>query len=466
MKSFKQFIKNPPIEKDSKGRFIIHHSNIGIEKIYHKDKKERNIIDPKQSGITETFYEPTDKSELSKLTKKVKGLHQRLHDYYDAHNNDHAKKMSQRYSLGSYGINDTLHRLHTCNINHSQLSEGTKTLVNNIDEMHNKVKPAPEDFDVYTGIKWNPSHLFKAEEHSDEFSGHKKEDSDKHTILHFPAYTSTSIWSGKALGFSNSGENEEGHIIRIKIPKGSKHDIYMDGASSFGTHIMGDKAEKEFLLKRGLSIRLSKTPERDGNNHIWHGEVVEHDPIPLDIIPPEASPEELLGHSKNSNPDIRMAVATHKNVTPEISKRLSLDHDENVKRSVIDSKHTHPNVLHEMLSNNLHHVKRMLLNYNIHDSTIHDITTKHFPDDFAIHERVAFHPRTTEKTFGYLINKYKGKKESEQRKILDRIARHKHASVQNLLQIAKTNPTLYQNSIRENPNANDDVLDYLDSEGV
>lgn len=465
MKSFKQFIK-PKFEKDSKGRYIIHHSNIGIEKIFHKNNKDEYVPPPNKTGIHEIYHELTNKDELNPvIPSSIKKLHDKLYKYYDLHNNTDAIDIAKRYSTSSYGTNSTLHDLHTGNIQTQHFPDSTKKIVYALDNLHNKTKQSPEDFHVYTGIKWNPTDLFKNTRSSPfDISGHKKDEGKDHVLIHLPAYTSTSLWAQKAQGFSRPDDNSNNHIIKIKIPKGSKHGVYIDGVSEFGTHRYDNAAEKEFLLKRGLTLKLSKTPEvHDGRVHVWHGEIVAHEPNQIDLIHPDATPEQLLGHSKSLNPHIKQAVALHKNITPELSKKLANDPDESIVTSVIKSKYTHPDVLHDILPNNLHLAKDFINNNNTSAKTIHDIVTKHFPNDIKIHERLAFHPKTEDKTFSHLVDKYKThKNEYEQRQVLNRIANHKNASSSTLMKIAKINPKLYGNTIRNNLNAGDDVLDFID----
>jgi hypothetical protein len=128
--------------------------------------------------------------------------------------------------------------------------------VHHLDKILGEAPKAPRDFHVYTGVG-NEFHVNKLRQ-----AGHDQ--------VHLPAYTSTSIDPDVAHGFAKGGidlgpttPKPHAEVIRIKIPKDSQHGIYLGSASTM-------EDEKEFILKRGTTIRFVGEPRRV-KTALWGG---------------------------------------------------------------------------------------------------------------------------------------------------------------------------------------------------
>jgi hypothetical protein len=80
-------------------------------------------------------------------------------------------------------------------------------------------------------------------------------------IVNHPAYLSTSLDKNIAKGFARShAVSSDNHILKIDVPKGHE--------GAYVAHIGGMSKEKEFILPRGLNMRIKSTYKRSELNKI------------------------------------------------------------------------------------------------------------------------------------------------------------------------------------------------------
>lgn len=244
----------------------------------------------------EYFYDTDAESEYdkkygignNKLMKKI-GMHSRGYETFHSDSLDQETRKKhhaiKHYTISSYDVNNYIHEkengTHTDQDSEPSHLETIKNLDNAL-----KGQKAPHDFYVYTGLKGdiNPGNR----------NGVKSlEKADDHLKVRMPSYTSTSMHPTVALGFAHNEKHglkdEEGnpmtehHMLKIKIPKGSEHGMYVGHMSSF-------PHEHEFLMKRNKKLHVHPEPEihhYTGLNyagqkytkkvHVWHGHMVEDD---------------------------------------------------------------------------------------------------------------------------------------------------------------------------------------------
>ena len=131
-------------------------------------------------------------------------------------------------------------------------------------------KPSAQEHHTYSGLGYDPRR------HVDE-SGH----------MYSPGYTSSSPDVNVAKrfakdinnktgdrAFSNNKDTSTKHILKIKIPKGSTHGLYINGSSKFGRGVAkaGLDDEKEMLLKRNIKYKVNPTPTiiKNGEGKVTH----------------------------------------------------------------------------------------------------------------------------------------------------------------------------------------------------
>src|ERR1700722_4866973 len=112
----------------------------------------------------------------------------------------------------------------------------------------------PHDVTVYAGIKGDP-----------------RERANKEGVVHHPAYLSTSLNKRIAQGFANSnrhpdrnnGTIDHAHTLKINVPKGHS------GAYVGNKGISEAPKEKEFILPRGLNLRLTGHSQKEQPSIIY-----------------------------------------------------------------------------------------------------------------------------------------------------------------------------------------------------
>lgn len=223
---------------------------------------------------------------MEKIGKHSRGYEHFLDNYTDENYRKHSA--IEKYSISSYGLNSYLHDKEDgkINPNNTYSNEVNEEKAKDLDHALDGQK-APHDMYVYTGLKG------KFEQNNrNGIKGLNK--ADDHIKAKLPAFTSSSLHPTMALEFaehdgpSTELDNEgnykrEHHILKIKIPKGSEHGMYIGHMSNY-------PHEHEFLLKRNKKLHIHPEPEihsyvkdhGEGEKikktvHIWHGHIVEDD---------------------------------------------------------------------------------------------------------------------------------------------------------------------------------------------
>jgi hypothetical protein len=272
MKSFKEFlfeddvptVKEEPVHgahAHPKGTPAVNVRPVHGAHAQPKKDKLEEAAKPKESSYS--WQQRHDNEHLGRTSDDVhKKLDMQETDFAE---HPHSKDVF-KYTKDSYEVNSELvnrSKGHTPDRRHDQH-------INNLDTALNH-KPTEHNVYVYHGTsKWNPRNYL----------------TDKSTkkIVRVPTYMSTSIDRSNATFFSGIDGGAEHHVIRIKVPKGSKG-MYIGDNSSH-------KNEREFLLPRDThlkfkSVRPTKTLEtHEGNIHVWDAEVhhqPEHDSGQLNL---------------------------------------------------------------------------------------------------------------------------------------------------------------------------------------
>lgn len=271
MKTFKQFI----VEND---RYTIPFDTVGIEHEKHSVYKDgRHVINPLSVGIRDTsvkemYHGDTDMKNM--YTPEQCDLNDRLvahHGYAHSGSTEEHAKALHKYSVKSSSLNEFLHKKHLGIGVQSFDDMANNTHIKKLDKAMHHAKPAPEDYHTYSGIRFNPEDLINDQNRGKGRKGAElRGEEPDHIKVHFPAYTSTTISPHRAQSFSRPDSEGYHHIIKFKIPKGSKHGTHIAGISNFPT-------EMETLLNRGKNARIHKIPEVKespaGKVKIWHAEL-------------------------------------------------------------------------------------------------------------------------------------------------------------------------------------------------
>lgn len=165
------------------------------------------------------------------------------------------------YSEESFPLNSYLHRRHAGSIDKNEVREHALKHLDSFMDKH-KLK---SDIHVYTGIPKSPTTILDKDKSS--------------TVVHFPAFTSTSTSVWKAKNFATPtfertdpdfgiGKDSR-HILKLHLPKGTKAASIRD--------ISNHPSENEILMGRGASVEIDHKPEehedKEGKIYIWHGKV-------------------------------------------------------------------------------------------------------------------------------------------------------------------------------------------------
>ena len=195
--------------------------------------------------LQETIYGKTSIDDLSN-----NDLRERLKDHY-THDENEGHHLHE-YSYNSSDINDRLHQRYA-----NKRSKDYHPFSESIGELDKATTrhEAPVDFHVYTGLKSHPL---------DDFSSSYKTGRAKSKRI-LPAFTSATLnpQIAKKHALSPEEDVEEAHMMRIHIPKGSKHGTYIE------RHTKIDMSTKPEIHKithdSGTTTKL----------HIWHAKIVE-----------------------------------------------------------------------------------------------------------------------------------------------------------------------------------------------
>ncbi len=247
MISFSEYMQSPPKVFFSVGKNILTES-ISIDSTFFLGKKEhaptqqpimRGVYhDPNSDGFlhykndgstvrlkslesAELFVDSLRRSHDKQVHKVNKDLE---NHYHEASTHPVYSKHVDRYTSEG-DINSKL-------LNDEELDESDKHHVKTLDEALTHTK-TPDDIVLYSGTN----------------APHAKELQRK-DVVHHPSYISTSLTINKAVDFASS---KNGDLVEIHVPK--DHDgMYIDHMSDF--------SEREFLLPRGMNLRIHKDKQK------------------------------------------------------------------------------------------------------------------------------------------------------------------------------------------------------------
>ena len=140
------------------------------------------------------------------------------------------------YTSGSKDVNNALWK------NKADGTNIEEHLVKNINEIHTGLdtsNPPTDDMTVYSGVRRNPQEMTK------ESGG----------LLHHPAFISTSFNPSNALSFASPTNNNEVHVLKIKIRKGQRVGGYLGDRSNI-------PSEQEYLIKSNQMLHIHPEPDR------------------------------------------------------------------------------------------------------------------------------------------------------------------------------------------------------------
>ena len=194
--------------------------------------------------------------EENEYPKTVAAVHKSLSNHYNFKNKLGHRSVINRYTDDSQDLNS--YHWSKTNVHHDRDSYMDKeTEKMDAALSHHKT---PHPITVYSGTKMDPTL------HAHPFTG----------VVSHPAYLSTSLDKKQAKGFARANaSSKDKHILKIDIPEGHK--------GAYVAHIGGISKEKEFILPRGLNMRLKSTSKRTEINkinkqketfHIHHMEIV------------------------------------------------------------------------------------------------------------------------------------------------------------------------------------------------
>jgi hypothetical protein len=270
---------------------------------FHKSKKKRlpelKTVDFRSRGRTTLIEQilgttkdfPLDPyNHKSPHTIDNENFEKRLELHYNDHNENHNKAI-RKYTKSmddispnspeknDYHSSEAVNgHLRSSKIEKDQEPHAYKPQVHFLDQATSSHE-APEDFHVYVGLheKPKPGEIHK---HHGYISSSVE-----------PAIAKTyAKESPHASGSADSGDHEhvDKHMLKLKIPKGSKHGYYIGNRK----HLSEYEHEKEFLIGRGKKIHIHHEPEirthvhtsknyygdenkKTYHHHIWHGKIVD-----------------------------------------------------------------------------------------------------------------------------------------------------------------------------------------------
>ena len=282
MERFKKFItkdKNDgvfPSYVHGKHAEISPKKNDGVVPNYVHGKHALVKKEIKETTEHKDFHGIEGYAEHHKEFDSPEHMDEHLGEHYDKHVAEHPDLHHVKAYTSSSEINGELLAQHK---HGGELAPHEQKQVEGLDRILSS-KPAEIEHHTYSGLGFDPSR------HVNE-----------HGHLHSPAYTSSSPDINIASQFAKPINKNTGnqdfygehnpdvvrHVLKIKIPKGSTHGLYVNGSSNYGRHVKanGLNDEKEFLIKRGINYKINPTPTviKNGQgrvtHHIHHAEIVE-----------------------------------------------------------------------------------------------------------------------------------------------------------------------------------------------
>jgi hypothetical protein len=257
-------------------------TNDGVMPVYVHGKHASSKINENENRVYDTEFEPLD--DLNNASKRarrrepketspkfddwandynksvdINSLDSELREHYSDHLKMHDSYQHLRgYTSGSTSINRALIADHREGKTDMNGDRGHIERRDAIDKVLSS-KELPKDIDTFSGLGFDPrNHM------------------DENSVLHSPAFLSSSINPRTASGFGTTLHPETGkqvdyddydtapvqHILRIPVKAGSKAGTYVNGISKFGySEAYGDSGEQEFLHARGQKFKIDPTPQ-------------------------------------------------------------------------------------------------------------------------------------------------------------------------------------------------------------
>jgi len=262
MDSFKQHLnkleQQRKIERESK---VVIKKNIIPIVVHGKHASESKKQIKEETGFGETIkkYEDSDYLELKP-------------DYESLRQHEHLDHI-YKYTDSSTRLNKGL--IAAAKDPNKPLPPDLESHASKLENILSSVA-APKDITVFSGLGFNPTTI-----------------ADEKNEIHGAAFTSCSISGYVAAGFARefdeNGEpytyentargdlNSHKHILKITIPKGSRHGAFVD-------HVSSNSGEDEFTLNKNKRLIIDPTPETttdvygNGNvvhHHIWKTTIAE-----------------------------------------------------------------------------------------------------------------------------------------------------------------------------------------------
>jgi len=179
---------------------------------------------------------------------KISDLHQTLSQHYNFKNNQDHELAIKKYTDDSEDLNH--YHWNKGSVYHDPDShKDNETERLDAALKHHKT---PHPLHVWSGTGFDP-----------------RDNANSEGIVHHPGYLSTSINKQKAKGFARfKSYNSEMHLLKIDVPEGYK--------GAYVAHVSHVPQEKEFILPRGLNMRIKghtllKTKHhKTGKSEIYH----------------------------------------------------------------------------------------------------------------------------------------------------------------------------------------------------
>jgi hypothetical protein len=267
------------------------------------------------------------------------------HPDYDTQNEKSRNQHFQDYVGDSSGLNGKLIALHGSGADSYKEADDDSHVSNMDRALVEHENPAPEDHYVYTGLGRGISAL-------DAYKNGKG--------IHFPAYTSTSTDPDVAQGFAKQGlEKPISEILRIKVPKGSRHGVFLGSTSALSS-------EKEMILHRNRHVRFVGEPRRNGNHLVYDTELVDHpeqdnhlekhrkeietDKEPLTVLKNRnASEEEIHNAYTNGSKKVKLKALTHDKVGKKTLSTAIDDGDPELLKKALQSRNVDSDHIHQVI---------------------------------------------------------------------------------------------------------------------
>ena len=224
-----------------------------------EDRALRNDVQKESLGQTKTVAEALHARTPAKSGEADK-LHGRLAKHYQLDDKD--KEAVDIYSKFGNHINKQLtkgampeeerSKPAPKNAEDEKLSADAQAAGKQIDKILSQHKSPTADFYCYAAMPDSPA------DKSAETTGYDNDPNGGPIEGSIPGFTETSL----DINVAKEMAGKKGHILKLKIPAGSKHGVYT-----------GEEDSKKFLIRPGRQTRIHPEPEQHGDHQVWHGEL-------------------------------------------------------------------------------------------------------------------------------------------------------------------------------------------------